>query len=73
MNEIEARNHLALGAALAAYRSNARVQPRQILLLSPSVRDVSFLRTQFPSARFYVATVGSWDLNEPFPLCANVA
>lgn len=72
MKEVEVRNHLALKEALVSYRSNVEIQPRRIMLLSPSVRDVAFLRAQFPSARFYVATIDSWDLNHSFPSSGTV-
>jgi len=65
MNPTIRTNHQALGRAFAHYAKSAN--PRSVMLLTPSKYDVDLVRATFQTARIFVATRKTWDLNRRFP------
>jgi hypothetical protein len=71
MSDITERNHRALAQAFEAFRKSC-AEPDDLLLLSPSLDDVAFVRREFRKSRLFVATRNTWDLNRPFPAGGRV-
>jgi len=67
MSEITEINHRALAQAMAFFKQTAPRAPVNLMLLSPSIDDVAFVKQQFPGSRLLVATRDTWDLNQAFP------
>lgn len=72
MSEITQLNHAALAEVLRTLEDSTAQRIADVLLLSPSLDDVAFVRGHLPQARLFVATRSTWDLNEPFPSAAGV-
>jgi len=66
MSEITELNHRALAQAIAFFKQQEPRAPVNLMLLSPSLDDVAFVKQQFPEARLLVATRDTWDLNQAF-------